>query len=322
MGFHAINRKLILELQKEKSGKEKSAKENMTYEEFEQRLNEENIPREWVSLNQNYEAPITLSGDTLHYGKHGSTRFLYGIRYDYILEKLREYKDEQDFIRSDKIAQITDIMIASSEHIREYGDVFVVTRESFDSDNDTELLKKGFKYKGYDQYMAYYTYEKVCGDEIFTGVEIGLKIKTQDFEREQYGFEDIAMCSCVTFPLPMRLKNQIIKYIRENKTKVISNEDYLFQEIINEYGFENIIEEEHKRIKFYNEAYKNILGYELERQKFLKQYSEENLLEVYRKISLGSIFTQVMSLSSRPDCIEKFRLHEAKKILKELMDKG
>lgn len=292
----------------------------MTRIEFEKILEIENIPREWVSLNELYKAPVSLSGKTLYYGKQGRLDFLYDVDYNTILEKLREYKAEQEFIQSNEIAQITNIEIASSERVVEYGNSFVVRRDSFADGMDKELLKQGFEYKDYDYYMAYSIYEKICGDEIFTGVVIRLNIKTQNFEREQYGFKDLVMDSGVTLPLPMKLRGKIIEYIKEKKTQIVSSEDDLFQEIINEYGFQNIIEEESKRIKFYNVAYKNILGYELERQKILRQYSEEKLLEVFRNIKMSNIFSNNISISSRPDCIEDLRLLEAKEILKELIE--
>lgn len=295
--------------------------ENMTFEEFEQILKKEKIPREWFSLNETYAAPVVLLGKTLHYGKHGRLDFLDDIKYDIILEKLREYKAEFEFVQSNEIAQITYIEVVSSEHIKEYGNVFVVSRESFKSDKDTALLKEGFKFKGYDQYMAYYRYQKVCGDEIFTGVEIGLKLKTQDFERRQFGFKDVVMNSSVTLPFITKLREKIVEYVKEKKTQKISKEDNLFQEIIDEYGFKNIIEEENKRIEFLDEVYKNILGYELERQKLLRQYSEEKLLEVYRKIKMDSLFSSI-TMSSRPYCIQNLRLLEAKMVLNELIEKG
>lgn len=86
-----------------------------------------------------------MSGKTLYYGKQGRLDFLYGVDYNTILEKLREYKAEQEFIQSNEIAQITNIEIASSERVVEYGNSFVVRRDSFADGMDKELLKQGFE---------------------------------------------------------------------------------------------------------------------------------------------------------------------------------
>lgn len=295
---------------------------HMTLEDFEQALIKENIPREWVSLNEERTAPVTLKGKSLYYGKYGCTNFMKDIQYEYIFERLRKYKEESEFVASDENAQITDIEIISSESVKEYGEVFLAERTSDKGAYDTELLRQGFVYKGYDQYMGVSYYQKSCGSEIFTGVDIGLKIKTQDFEREQFGFTDTVMYSGVCFPFSNELREKIINYIREKKMQTISREDSLYNEVIRHYGFENIVKEEYKNLKLFDEAYKNSLEAEIERQILLNQYSKEDLLKVYRQVHRSNVGKQISkfsgTLSSRLYHIRKSRLDEAERNLETL----
>lgn len=296
----------------------------MTFEEFERVLIKEKIPRKWVSLNEGYKAPVMLIGKSLYYGKSGCTNFLKDISYDFILERLQEYKKEVDFETSDLRAKVTgiDIGIIHQDHIKEYGDVFLVERTSFNGNQDSALLKAGYQPEYYDQYMGHWMYQKACGDEIFTSVTICLEIKTQDYEREQFGFQDNVLSSKLTLPfsrLSKELREKIVRYIKEKKTQTVSAEDDIFGEIINEYGFEYIIQEENTRLQFLDEVYQKILGYEIRRQEFLEQYSEEELMEVYRSIKTENIFSTANTWFSRASLIEKRRFQEAKEKLQERM---
>ena len=229
-----------------------------------------------------------------------------------------------DFETSDLKVKVTGIEIISKGYIKEYGDVFLVSRTSLNGNQDSAMLKEGYEFQYYDQYMGHWKYQKTCGDEIFTGVEFSLKIKTKDYEREQFGFQDNVLSSKMTLPFSkfsMELREKMVRYIKEKKTQTVSAEDDISGEIINEFGYEYIVQEEYTRLKFLDEVYQKVLGYEIRRQEFLKQYSEEELMEVYRSIKTENIFSKADAWYSRASRIRERRLQEAKERLQERMCK-
>lgn len=277
----------------------------MKKEEFLQIVQEENIPKEWYSLDDGRSAPVELRGKSVYYGKCGFTNFLKDINYEVILEQLYKYRDEQNFLNSDAPIQVYGIRVDFKYWIEEFKENqrFRLKESSHEGEKDHKLLKDGWEFSHYDRYMGEWVYKKEAGVEIFTSLEISFKKKTTKTDEDTFGFKDPLLSTSVVYPIPDDLKEKIFKYISENKRTSILKDSTLWDEIINYFTIPGIVEDEFERLVLLEECYRNTLNYELQRQAYLGIVSRDELLEAYRSIKIDKIFSKFSVAFSRSNIV-------------------
>lgn len=290
----------------------------MTKEEFLSKIEQEHIPSDWYSLDGT-PAPVMLKGNSLYYGKYGVTTFQADINYAYIFAKIQEYKKEQEFLASGQEIKVKGISVSFEHFLKEYlgNHKYLLTETSFHGEKDSSLLKNGWTYSHYDQYMGYWCYQKEVNDEIFTDIQIAIERKTSDLDRQLFGLIDSVHSSYVRYPIPPLLKDEIFEYISQTKTMKIGDNNKLWDKIIAYFTIEKIGTDELKRLTLLKDSYTNTLNYEIARQKCLGIYSEEQLIKVYRNMNMETIFSKSIDMNSRPYIVKNQILEDAKKRLKE-----
>lgn len=234
-------------------------------EDFIKACEKEGILPEWYSFTYDASKPVCINGNSVYYGTYGVTNCAVLMRiWDIAFEQLEKYKKEYDWKQTQQPFKIDSIsfdyvwyMSPRDEDIYPY---ITVTTSAFDNKDAAERLATGWKDGGYDRYMGEYRYyKKVDIRDNLTCIYIRFTKRTEDRDRETFGFEAEYTSGGYRYPIPSELKEEIAQFVFNNKTLPYKQQskdlpEDLEKSIIEKYG-DSLLNDEYYALRRFKETH-------------------------------------------------------------------
>lgn len=276
-----------------------------TQEQLIQQADELHIDRSWYSFDGDRTRPVTLSGDTIYYGKSGETicGSKYG-KYDIMLKELLAYKENYDYLQADvkyKISYVyAEYQGTVEKYYKEQGKVLVADGTQSQGPSE-KLINEGWSFVQYDNYDGISRYNKLCGEEMLQHITIVFNKKTDQRDRDTFSFTKDAMITAVSFPVPEALRAEIFKDIAENPNRMyypksVIDDKLAMRAIEAIGGMDAVIEQEYTNLIKYSDLVRSRLF------AAAKKYAQENAGAAYNRSRFIDCIAKQTNEEKQIDC--------------------